>query len=280
MSRSVSVVVLFFIAVISGCASNNVTVDNSLQKFFDANNVKGSFALYDNGQNQFTIYDLSRYRDSAYLPAATFSMLSALIGLETGIVSNEKMVIPWDGISRIYPWGETATPWNRPLSMEQAFTCSAIPYFQELSRRIGRDTLQHWVDSLGYGGRYGKAHIHTRADTCWLDNSLRVTADEQMALVIKLYFSQLPFQKRTQEIVKKAMLQEDNSNFRLSYTMGWGIGENGNAIGWVTGWIEENEHPYFFVLNLEGPLSTNLQEAGLKILKGILKEKGFFLGRK
>lgn len=29
--------------------------------------------------------------------------------------------------------------------------------------------------------------------------------------------------------------------------------ENGKQLAWVAGWIEENKHPYFFVLNLEGP---------------------------
>ena len=41
--------------------------------------------------------------------------------------------------------------------------------------------------------------------------------------------------------------------------IGWGIKqagvyrENGHALGWVVGWIEENQHPYFFVLNIESP---------------------------
>jgi len=26
--------------------------------------------------------------------------------------------------------------------------------------------------------------------------------------------------------------------------------EDGHEIGWIVGWIEENKHPYFFVLNM------------------------------
>jgi len=72
------------------CAPNNVKQDNSLEKYFTANNVTGCFALYNNGQSFFTVYNLPRYKDSAYLPASTFKIVNSLIGLQTGIISNEK----------------------------------------------------------------------------------------------------------------------------------------------------------------------------------------------
>jgi beta-lactamase class D len=266
----------FFLFYIVSCSPNNVTVDNSLKKYFDENKVQGCFALYDNGQNQFTVYNLSRYRDSSYLPASTFKIVNSLIGLEKGVISNEKMVIPWDGIVRKYPNGDTAKEWNQDLTMQQAFTVSAIPYYQEVARRIGKDTMQFWLDSL----HYGTQKITSRIDTFWLDNSLKVTPDEELGLVKKLYFGQLPFQKRTQQIVKKVMLRESNANYKLSYKTGWGFRENGDAIGWLVGWIEENQHPYFFVLNIEGAHDVNMLEARANIIKSILKSEGFFEGRK
>ena len=76
------------------------------------------------------------------------------------------------------------------------------------------------------------------------------------------------------------MLQENNANYKLSYKTGWGFKENGNALGWMIGWIEENQHPYFFVLNVEGPHDTDMQTVRINILKGILKQMGFFEGKK
>jgi beta-lactamase class D len=160
--------------------------------------------------------------------------------------------------------------------MYQAFRVSSVPYFQEVARRIGRDTMQHWLDSLSYGTK----KIVGPVDSFWLNNTLKITPDEQLGLVKKLYFNQLPFQSRPQDIVKKVMLQESNANYKLSYKTGWGYKENGNAIGWVVGWIEENQHPYFFVLNIEGPHNTDMLAVRMNILKGILKEKGFFEGKK
>ena len=262
--------------VIMACSTNNVTVDNGLKKYFDEYKVKGSFGLYDNGTGQFTIYNLSRFKDSAYLPASTFKIVNALVGLETGKLTNEKMEIVWDGVIRKYPNGDTATAWNKNLTAAEAFKVSAIPYFQELARRIGKENMQHWLDSIKYGSRI----IKTRVDTFWLDNSLQISADEEMGLVKKLYFNQLPFQKRSQDIVKKMMVQEDNANYKLSYKTGWGFLQNGNALGWVVGWIEENRHPYFFVLNVEADHTTNLSAIRVDLLKEILKQEDFFLGKR
>jgi len=255
------------------CSPNNVAEDDSLKKYFDDAHVTGTFGLYDNGQDHFTVYNLSRFKDSSYLPASTFKIVNSLIGIETGRISNEKMVIAWDGIHR-------RPEWDKDLTMEEAFKVSAVPYYQEVARRIGKDTMQHWLDTLGYGARYGRAVIKTSIDTFWLDNSIKITADEQLGLVKKLYFDQLPFQKRSQEIVKKVMLQESNANYKLSYKTGYGFRENGDALGWVVGWIEENQHPYFFALNIEGPHDTDMVPVRMYILKSILAQLGFFQGKK
>lgn len=265
--------------LITCCSPNNVTVDNDLGKLFEQNNVTGSFGIYDNGQGSFIIYNLKRFKDSAYLPASTFKIVNSLIGIETGRIADEKMVIPWDGVVRTFPGGDTAKAWNQDLTMAQAFEYSSFPYYQEVARRIGKDTMQHYLDTLGYASRYNKAVINS-IDNFWVDNSVKITADEQLGLAKKLYFDQLPFQKRTQRIVKQVMLREKNSNYTLSYKTGWGFRENGNAIGWAVGWIVENNHPYPFVLNVEGPHNMDMTTIRMNILKGTLKQLGFLEGRK
>ncbi len=269
--RFLSIVLALSVAF-AACSPNNVTIDNRLEKFFTDNHVKGTFGLFDNGKGNFIVYNLSRFKDSAYLPASTFKIVNSLIGLETGKIVDEKMVIKWDGIQRPVP------EWNQDLNMAQAFKFSAVPYYQEVARRIGKDTMQHWLDTLGYGSRYQKAKIN-KIDTFWLDNSVRVTADEQLGLVKKLYFDQLPFQKRSMRIVKDVMVQEQNANYTLAYKTGWGNRENGNALGWVVGWIIENQHPYFFALNLDGPNNLDMPAVRMNILKGILKKLGFLEGK-
>lgn len=265
-------VVTFFLAVVllSACTSNNVKQDKSLKKFFDANKVEGCFAIMDNASGKFTVHNLGRYRDSSYLPASTFKIVHSLIGLQTGKIINDSMVIKWDGVAR------SNAAWNKDLTMYEAFRVSSVPYYQEVARRIGKDTLQFWLDSLTYGTRKIKGPV----DSFWLNNTLKVTPDEQLGLVKRLYFDQLPFFKTYQQTVKAAMLMENNSNYRLGYKTGWGFKENGNAIGWVVGWIEENKHPYFFVLNIESPdKDFDMSTIREKMLKDILKHLGFLEGK-
>jgi beta-lactamase class D len=162
--------------------------------------------------------------------------------------------------------------------MYDAFRASAVPYYQEVARRIGKDTMQFWLDSLNYGTK----KITTAIDTFWLDNSLKITPDEELGLVKRLYFDQLPFFPIYQETVKKAMLFENNANYRLAYKTGWSFwnGKTGKHLGWIVGWIEENRHPYFFVLNIESPdQNFDMPTVRMKMLKDILKQLGFLEGR-
>src|SRR4029079_1035706 len=220
--------VLSLVFLLASCSLDNVEKDNSLKKYFDENKVDGCFALMNNGTGKITVYNLHRYADSAFLPASTFKIVNSLIGLQTGKITNDSMIIKWDGVVR------QNTEWNKDLTMYKAFRVSAVPYYQEIARRIGRDTMQFWLDSLSYGTK----RITTRIDTFWLDNSLKITPDEELGLVKRLYFRQLPFFDTYEDIVKRAMLFEDNSNYKLSYKTGWGQNEKGNQLAWVVGWIE------------------------------------------
>jgi beta-lactamase class D len=265
--------VFLLLAFVAGCSPNNVDVDDSLGDFFKKENVTGCFALLNNNTGGFTIYNLDRYKDSAYLPASTFKIVNSLVGLQTGVIANDSMVIRWDSVTR------PVAAWNKDLSYYEAFRVSAVPYFQEVARRIGKDTMQFWLDSL----HYGSAKITTHIDTFWLDNSLKITPDEELGLVKKLYFNQLPFYRINQEIVKRAMLMEDKPEYKLSYKTGWsGWDEKTNRqIAWMVGYVEENNHPYFFVLNFESKdRNQDIPAIRSRIVKGILSQLGFLKGQK
>jgi beta-lactamase class D len=261
--------------VFAYCTPNNITEDNSLGKYFNENQVTGTFGLFDTAKGQFTIYNTTRFSDSAYLPASTFKIVNSLIGLETRQVVDSSTIIAWDSIVT------SRTECNRTMSMGDAFRISCPNWYQQLARRIGKDTMQHWLDTLGYAARFGAFKIADNLDSFWLDNSAKVTADEQLGLVKRLYFDQLPFTKRPQRIVREMMLWENKASYKLSYKTGWGNTENDHALGWIIGWIEENNHPYFFVLQIEHTnKNADIATIRLKMLKDILKQLGFFEGKK
>ena len=258
----------FFAFCFTSCTLNKAKTNNDLKKYFDSANVDGSFTLLNNQAGNITVYNM-KLDTQRVLPASTFKIVNTLIGIQTGKITDENMVIKWDGIVRQVP------EWNKDLTMKEAFRVSSVPYFQEIARRIGRDNMKLWIDSIQYGNK----DISGPIDSFWLNNHLKISPDEQLGLMSKLYFDQLPFQKYAQQMVRDVMLMEDNTLYKLSYKTGWGFDEENNAIGWVTGWIEENKHVYFFVTLIKSvDKNINMKTVRMNITKGILKELGFFKG--
>ena len=258
------------------CSVNKANNDESLKKYFDENKVEGCFTMFDNASGEVTVYNM-KYDTMRFAPASTFKIFNSLVGLQTGRIVNDTMMIKWDGKIRFYPNGDTAVKWNKDLGMTEAFKVSSVPYYQEVARRIGRDTMQQWIDSVGYGNK----DISGPIDSFWLNNTLKISPDEQLGLVKKLYFDQLPFRKSVQQMVRDAMLEENNTAYKLSYKTGWDFAEDGHAIGWMIGWIEENKHVYFFVTFVKAPdAKTDIKTVRMNITKAILKQYGFLEGKK
>lgn len=230
----------------------------------------GCFTLLNNSTGEIIVYNMN-LDTMRFSPASTYKIVNSLIGLQTGKILDENMVIKWDGIKR------GIDVWNKDMDMKEAFKVSCVPYYQEVARRIGKDTMQQWVDSIGYGNKIMNGPI----DSFWLNNQLKISPDEQLGLVKRLYFDQLPFRKGVQQTVKELMLQENNTVYKLSYKTGWGQEEDGKDIGWVVGWIEENMHVYFFVTFVKSvEKNTDISTVRMNITKSILKQLGFFEGKK
>lgn len=256
--------------LINSCSVNKAKIDNSLKKYFDAKNVDGCFTMLDNSNGEITVYNMT-LDTMRFTPASTFKIVNSLIGLQTGAITDEHMIIKWDRVKR---WNDD---WNKDMDMTQAFKVSNVAYYQEVARRIGRDTMRQWMDSLSYGSN----NISGPIDSFWLNNVLKISPDEQLGLVKRLYFDQLPFRKSAQQIVRNVMLQEDNTAYKLSYKTGWGFDEMNNAIGWMVGWIEENRHVYFFVTFVKSKdREIDMKPVRLGITKDILKHYGFMEGKK
>ena len=228
------------------CSPNNVKNDPNIVKLLDSANVKGTFALMENGSGQFTITNLTLYKDSSYAPLNTFFAIPALIGLDKGFISHD------------------TSSW---VSLDSA------NYYNAIIEKIGRPSLLKTIDSL----HYGKGIVSNELNSFWKNGSLRISADEQLGFIKKLYFGQLSFQKRSQEIFKKMILKENNANYQLSYIQG--TDENNTDSFWIVGYVEENKHPYFFVMHLAAKNNKLFDEASaVTLLKSILLQQGFLKG--
>jgi beta-lactamase class D len=270
MNKLILLFLSFFAFLITSCTLNKAQVNNDLKKYFDSANVDGTFTLLNNQSGTITVYNM-KLDTQRVLPASTFKILNTLIGVQTGVITDENMVIKWDSIVR------PVAAWNKDLTMKEAFRASSVPYYQEIARRIGRENMKLWIDSVQYGNK----DISGPIDSFWLNNHLKISPDEQLGFMSKLYFDQLPFQKYAQQIVRDAMLMEDNTLYKFSYKTGWGYDEKNNSVGWVVGWVEENMHVYFFAtLVKSADKNIDMPAVRMRITKGILNELGYFKGEK
>lgn len=254
-----------FLILLASCSTNPANIDNSLKKYFDSAHVEGTFAMMDNQRGDITIYNLAL--DTLRLnPGSSFKIMATLAGVQTGVIADDSMKLNVDTTSR-----------TDSITLQQAFQQDNVAYFQEISRRIGKDNLRQWMDSV----KYGNEQMNGAVDSFWLNGSLKISADEQLGLMFKLYFDKLPFQKYAQSLLRNAMLQRENTLYSLHYAASTSTDSSGNPLAWVSGWVEENRHVFFFVTLIRGDQDpVDLRKTAEDISNAILKDKGYFEGLK
>lgn len=254
MKFSLPILAISCLLILSSSCRNNIHEKDNWAAFFQERGIDSAcFEIYDNSHDQAFYYNLERV-SKQYSPASTFKILNSLIALETNIAPDIDWIIKWDGVER---WNKN---WNQDLTMKQAFEYSSAPYYQYLARKIGRDTMQHYLDTT----TYGNMTIGDSIDKFWLDGSLKITTDEQVRLLKLMYFDKLKFSKRTQRLVRSLMLREKNDEYKLSYKTGTKETATGylcHLVGYIekienqknveTGNDETNYRPYFFGMNFE-----------------------------
>jgi len=269
--------------LLASCTDSRIKEHKEWGKYFEAYGIRnGCFMLRDHTHEIIHYYNKDRCLER-FTPASTFKILNSLIALETSVAPDEQLVIPWDSVVR------PVAAWNKDMNMREAFAVSCVPYYQELARRIGAARMKMYIDTVKYGNAVMGPHV----DSFWLDNTLRISADEQVGLVKQLYFGELKgFSERSQRIVRSLMLREDTPGYKIYYKTGWGMAE-GRQILWLVGFAEHimevHEHkesmnksnvriiPYFFALNFEvpeGDTSRNWGQARVELLHAVLKDFG------
>ena len=237
------------------------TNKNDLSQFFEG--IEGCFVLYNYNDDSYTKYNEERCA-KRFLPASTFKVPNSLIGLETGVIEDENFVIKWDGVER------SIKSWNRDHNLASAIKNSVVPYYKELARRVGKDKIQMYLNKLNYGNKI----IGDSVDTFWLDNSLQISADEQIDFLKRLYENKLPFLQRSIDITKKILILEETEDYVFRAKTGTGIiGEN-NYKGWYVGYVETKDNCYIFALNIDGSNFQTLFPLRIELTRKILSHLG------
>ncbi len=266
----------------SSCAKTRITEHPDWSKKYEQYGIKDAcFILRDNNHESIHYYNKERCI-KRFMPASTFKIFNSLIALETAIAPDERLMIKWDSTNKSRPGCD------QDLTMKDAFKESCLWYYQEIARRIGPAKMQHYLDTV----KYGNMNMAGAPDMFWINDTLKISADEQAGFVKRLYFAELPVTERSQRIVKNLMLREETPGYKLYYKTG--TGQMGDRyIYWVTGFIEriqrvkepkgsmnktnERNYPYFFSQNFEMPMADTSKdwfETRIAVLKEVLKDYG------
>lgn len=259
-------IIVNIILLASVCSAKD-EVRPDFKKYFDDYNLTGAFVLYDTNNKKFYRYNPARVKQPL-IPASTFKIANSLIGLEIGLIPDINHVFKWDGKKRVL------SDWEKDFDLKGAFQASCVPCYQELARNIGADRMQKFLNKLNYGNK----NISGGIDQFWLTGGLRISPEEEVKFLRKLYAEQLPLSKRSQQIVKRIMLREEKPAYKIYGKTGWQTEDPNNtdgkySIGWYVGFLEQNNNVYFFALNVE---TENTQKtfgaARMEITSKILKD--------
>lgn len=243
--------------------SCSVKEEKDLQKYFDAYEVEGSFILYDEAKDEYFRYNASRCEE-AFSPASTFKIPNSLIALEENILEDENSMIYWNGER----WDREA--WNQDLNLQRAFRLSCVPCYIQIASKIPEEKYKKYLQDMHYGNEDPSG---SEMNAFWLDGKLRISQEQQIEFLKRLYHMQLPVSPRSMEIVKKILIEDTTESYTLSAKPGWNNIVHGKDVGWYVGYLEKDQQVYYFATNIESPdANDRFANARKEITLSILKE--------
>ncbi|ETI69557.1 BlaR1 family beta-lactam sensor/signal transducer [Neobacillus vireti] len=265
------IVVLYLAPITSVIASQNDVyqfsgknaVYEDLSAYFKG--YEGSFVLFDSSKNQYQIYnrEMSEQRIS---PDSTYKIYSALLALESNVISPNNNNQVWDG--KIYPFPE----WNQNQNLATALSRSVNWYFQNTDREVGRELLQDYFHKI----KYGNEDLSGNLDSYWMESSLKISPIEQVQLLYQLEKNQWGFNAENIKAVKKALLIDEQKNGRLYGKTGTGTINGKNVNGWFIGFVDKGDDRFYFAINIQNKDGQAQGSKAAEIAKQILHHKKIY----
>lgn len=254
------IALIFLLAGVSqGFSTTSTNVD--LSAFFGGR--EGCFVLYDAQADSYLRYN-PKGGAERFTPCSTFKIANSLIALETKAASGPEFFLKWDGATR------PIEPWNRDHTMSSAFSNSVLWYYQEIARRIGPDRMTDYVHRLAYGNQDTSGGV----TNFWLESTLRISAEEQVAFLKRLWADELPVSRKVQATVRGLMVLARDEQGR---TLHGKTGTAGDAktdiatLGWFVGCVTKGERRVFFATRITGAKDASGRQAR-KITEAILQQ--------
>lgn len=232
--------------------------DAEIASLFSDAGVEGTIVIATLDGNRSYVHNETR-AERRFPVASTFKVFNTLIALEEGALSGLDEVIRWDGRVHEFP------DWNRDHTIKSAYAVSCVWCYQELARRIGGDRYRAHLARAGYG----RLQEPFDGTAFWLDGSLTVSAEEQVAFLRQVILQTLPYQASSYAGLREVMLMEQGEDYSVRAKTGWAA-RSTPQIGWYVGYIEKPGATWIFAMNIDMrgkadlPLRQALTRASLR----------------
>jgi beta-lactamase class D len=217
-------------------------------------------------------------------PASTFKIALAVMGYDAGVLVDAHTPA-WPYKAEYEAWMES---WKKTTDPTSWLRDSVVWYSQEITRRLGSERFQQYVDWFDYGNRDlsgdpGQNNGLTRA---WLSSSLKISPTEQVAFLRKLLSRQLPVSNRAIDQTMAALPQFPLPDDWIAHGKTGGGFQPGpksepdhdRQFGWFVGWAQKGDRTVIFARLIKDD-ARNEAAAGLRARDSVLSDLPRLLGR-
>lgn len=200
----------------------------------------GSFVLYNLTSDHWSLYnmDMAATRTA---PNSTYKIYDALFALEEGIITPKQSLLTWN--QEDYPFDA----WEQDQTLQTAMSGSVNWYFETLDNQMGRETIQSYIQEIGYGNET----IGNDISSYWLESTLKISPVEQVELLKDFYHNTFGFDPENMQAVKDSLRLSSSPDGTLYGKTGTGNVDGQDISGWFVGFAETPENTYFFATNIQ-----------------------------
>lgn len=236
-----------------------------LGRHFDG--ILGAFVLLNGRTGEYIRYSAERAAQR-FAPCSTFKIPNTAILLESGTAPDPEFLVSYD------PAMKQQGAWARDHTLRSAYRVSALWYYLVLARRAGLPAEARFLKQFAYGNESVAGGLDGTEGPFWVDGSLRISADEQVTFLKRLYEGRLGLSERTTTLTKDIMIADSTPRWRLSAKTGACRPAGEDATMWYVGYVERDANVFYFALQLGAKEFGTLFDQRVSKAKAILGELG------
>lgn len=261
MGKPLTLIAVGLLALPSAAAAAPWRDEPAVTALFRQAGVEGTFVLLDETRGELRGHNRER-AEQRFVPASSFKIANALIGLSLGAVRSVDELIPYTGDANPF-----MREWLEPMGLRGGMKVSNVPLYQELARRIGLTRMREAIKRL----HYGNEQIGSNVTSFWLKGPLAISAVEQTRFLSALAHQSLPFPRQAQQQVAEITTVDSGPGWSLHAKTGW-QNAPGAGVGWWVGWLRRGDRITPFALNIamggsaDAPRREQLGRRSLELL--------------